>query len=59
MNNDFNIPIDLDEDVEYEGNTEQEQILNKELLKTTLELNMYQIQALEFLFHRSFLQNPY
>ena len=42
MNNDFNIPIDLDEDVEYEGNTEQEQILNKELLKTTLELNMYQ-----------------
>ena len=36
------IPVDLDDDIIYSGDTEQEKILNKELLKTTLELNRYQ-----------------
>lgn len=38
----MNIPIDLDKDVEYVGNTEEEKRLNKELLQTILELNSYQ-----------------
>ena len=42
MSNSNYVPIDLDDDVIYSGDTEQEKILNKELLKTTLELNRYQ-----------------
>jgi len=36
------VPIDLEKDVIYAGNTEEEKRLNKELLATTLELNAYQ-----------------
>lgn len=36
------VEIDLDEDIEYEGNTPEEKELNKQLLSTMLELNSYQ-----------------
>jgi len=38
----MNVPIDLEKDVIYAGNTEEEKRLNKELLETILELNAYQ-----------------
>lgn len=38
----MNVPIDLEKDVIYAGNTEEEKRLNKELLETILELNSYQ-----------------
>lgn len=36
------VEIDLDKDIEYEGNTPEEKELNKQLLSTMLELNSYQ-----------------
>lgn len=36
------VEIDLDEDIEYEGNTPEEKELNKQLFSTMLELNSYQ-----------------
>lgn len=41
MNTNY-VEIDLDEDIEYEGNTPEEKELNKQLLSTMLELNSYQ-----------------
>lgn len=41
MNNNY-VEIDLDKDIEYEGNTPEEKELNKQLLSTMLELNSYQ-----------------
>ena len=38
----MDMPIDLDKDVIYAGETEKEKELNKMLLETTLELNAYQ-----------------
>lgn len=39
---DYYVPINLDNDVIYAGDTEREKELNKELLSTILELNTYQ-----------------
>lgn len=41
MNTNY-VEIDLDEDIEYEGNTPEEKELNKQLFSTMLELNSYQ-----------------
>lgn len=41
MNTNY-VDIDLDKDIEYEGNTPEEKELNKQLLSTMLELNSYQ-----------------
>lgn len=41
MNTNY-VEIDLDKDIEYEGNTPEEKELNKQLLSTMLELNSYQ-----------------
>lgn len=41
MNSNY-VEIDLDKDIEYEGNTPEEKELNKQLLSTMLELNAYQ-----------------
>lgn len=41
MNTNY-VEIDLDEDIEYEGNTTEEKELNKQLFSTMLELNSYQ-----------------
>lgn len=41
MNTNY-VEIDLDKDIEYEGNTPEEKELNKQLLSTMLELNAYQ-----------------
>lgn len=41
MNTNY-VEIDLNKDIEYEGNTPEEKELNKQLLSTMLELNSYQ-----------------
>lgn len=39
---DINMPIDLDNDINYCGNTREERRLNKELLQATLDISSYQ-----------------